>query len=81
LENPFEVINDRLIRIESLIIRNCNKPGKKKRKQTHSVASLAIWVSEISVRKLDKKACKIQAKRIGGRILTDQPNLKKDFKK
>jgi hypothetical protein len=38
-------------------------------------------MSEISVRKLDKKACKIQAKRIGGRILTDQPNLKKDFKK
>jgi hypothetical protein len=29
LENPFEVINDRLIRIESLIIRNCFKPGRK----------------------------------------------------
>jgi hypothetical protein len=77
MENPFEVINDRLIRIESLLLEIINKPEENENK-LHSVKSLALFsgVSEISVRNWIKEG-KIQAKRIGGRILIDQSQFKK----
>ena len=75
--NPFEALETRLSNIESLLLDIKNKPEETENK-LHSVKSLALLsgVSELSIRNYIKEG-KIQAKRIGGRILIEQSQFEK----
>ena len=75
--NPFEALESRLSNIESLLLDIKNKPEETENK-LHSVKSLALLsgVSELSIRNYIKEG-KIQAKRIGGRILIEQSQFEK----
>lgn len=70
--NPFEEVSTRLSNIENLLLNIVNKPEKTENK-LHSVKSLSLLsgVSELTVRNWIKEG-KIQAKRIGRRILIEQ---------
>jgi len=70
--NPFDSIETRLNNIESLLLDLKHKP-KEAENKLHSVKSLASLsgVSEITVRNWIREG-KIQAKKIGGRILIEQ---------
>jgi excisionase family DNA binding protein len=70
--NPFEEVSTRLSNIENLLLDIINKPEKTENK-LHSVKSLSLLsgVSELTVRNWIKEG-KIQAKRIGRRILIEQ---------
>lgn len=75
--NPFQTLEDYLARIENLLLDIKNKPEATENK-LHSVKSLALLsgVSELSIRNYIKEG-KIQAKRIGGRILIEQSQFEK----
>lgn len=75
--NPFEALETRLSNIESLLLDIKNKPEETENK-LHSVKSLSLLadVSELSIRNWIKEG-KIQAKRIGGRILIEQSQFEK----
>ena len=75
--NPFEALETRLSNIESLLLDIKNKP-KETENKLHSVKSLALLsgVSELSIRNWIKEG-KIQAKKIGGRILIEQSQFEK----
>ena len=77
MHNPFEALETRLSNIESLLLDIKNKPEETENK-LHSVKSLALLsgVSELSIRNYIKEG-KIQAKRIGGRILIEQSQFEK----
>jgi hypothetical protein len=77
MSNPFEALETRLSNIESLLLDIKNKP-KETENKLHSVKSLALLsgVSELSIRNYIKEG-KIQAKRIGGRILIEQSQFEK----
>lgn len=77
MENPFEIIMNRLINIERLLLDIIDKP-KEIENKIHSVKSLALLsgVSELSIRNWIKEG-KIKAKRIGGRILIEQAQFEK----
>lgn len=70
--NPFESLEARLSNIESLLLDIKNKPEETENK-LHSVKSLALLsgVSELTIRNWIKEG-KIQAKKIGGKILIEQ---------
>jgi len=70
--NPFDSIETRLNNIESLLLDLKHKP-KEAENKLHSVKSLASLsgVSELTVRNWIREG-KIQAKKIGGRILIEQ---------
>jgi excisionase family DNA binding protein len=70
--NPFDSIETRLSNIESLLLDLKHKP-KEAENKLHSVKSLASLsgVSELTVRNWIKEG-KIQAKKMGGRILIEQ---------
>lgn len=72
MNNPFQALEDYLLRIENLLLDLKNKPKEADIKR-HSVKSLAlsISVSELSIRNWIKEG-KIQATRIGGRIFIDE---------
>lgn len=75
--NPFESIETRLSNIENLLLDIKQKP-KETENKLHSVKSLASisGVSELTVRNWIKEG-KIQAKKIGGRILIEQTQFAK----
>lgn len=75
--NPFEALETRLSNIESLLLDIKNKPEETENK-LHSVKSLSLLadVSELSIRNWIKEG-KIQAKKIGGRILIEQSQFEK----
>ena len=77
MSNPFEALENRLSNIENLLLDIKHKPEKTENK-LHSVKSLALLsnVSELSIRNWIKEG-KIQAKRIGGRILIEQSQFEK----
>ena len=77
MSNPFEALETRLSNIESLLLDIKNKP-KETENKLHSVKSLALLsgVSELSIRNWIKEG-KIQAKKIGGRILIEQSQFEK----
>lgn len=72
MNNPFQNLEDYLLRIENLLLDIKNKPKETENKR-HTVKSLAlsIGVSELSIRNWIKEG-KIQANRIGGRIFIDE---------
>lgn len=74
MSNPFEVLEKRLSNIESLLldIKHKEDPPQETEK-LYSVAELSIYagVSELSIRNYITEG-KIQAKRIGRRILIDK---------
>lgn len=75
--NPFESIETRLSNIENLLLDIKHKP-KETENKLHSVKSLSLFsgVSELTVRNWIKEG-KIQAKKIGGRILIEQTQFAK----
>jgi hypothetical protein len=77
MNNPFQTLEERLSRIENLLLDIINKPKDAEIKR-YSVKSLAlsIEVSELSIRNWIK-AGKIQATRIGGRIFIDEAQFVK----
>jgi excisionase family DNA binding protein len=72
MNNPFESLDRRLSNIESLLLDIKHKPEETENK-LHSVKSLALFsgVSELTIRNWIKEG-KIQAKKIGGKILIEQ---------
>jgi excisionase family DNA binding protein len=77
MSNPFESLETRLSNIESLLLDIKNKPEETENK-LHSVKSLSLFsgVSELTIRNWIKEG-KIQAKKIGGRILIEQSQFEK----
>ena len=77
MSNPFEALESRLSNIESLLLDIKNKPEATENK-LHSVKSLALLsnVHELTIRNWIKEG-KIQAKKIGGRILIEQSQFEK----
>lgn len=73
MSNPFEVLEKRLSNIESLLLDIKHKEEPTQEPKLYSVAELAIYagVSELSIRNWITEG-KIEAKRIGRRILIDQ---------
>jgi excisionase family DNA binding protein len=72
MSNPFEVLEARLSNIESLLL-DIKHPTQKPESKLYSVKDLAEYagVSELSIRNWILEG-KIEAKRIGRRILIDQ---------
>jgi excisionase family DNA binding protein len=72
MNNPFESLDRRLSNIESLLLDIKHRPEETENK-LHSVKSLALFsgVSELTIRNWIKEG-KIQAKKIGGKILIEQ---------
>lgn len=77
MSNPFEAIDARLSNIESLLLDLKHTPQTAESK-LHSVKDLAKYagVSELSIRNYISEG-KIEAKRIGRRILIDQSQFEK----
>ncbi|MBC7748653.1 MAG: helix-turn-helix domain-containing protein [Methylotenera sp.] len=77
MSNPFEVIDARLSNIESLLL-DIKHPEKKPENKLYSVKDLAEYagVSELSIRNWITEG-KIEANRIGRRILIDQKQFEK----
>lgn len=77
MSNPFQTLEDYLARIEILLLDIKHKPEETEKK-LHSVKSLSLFsgVSELTVRNWIKEG-KIQAKKIGGRILIEQTQFAK----
>lgn len=72
MENPFEILENRLIRIENLLMKMIDYE-KKPENKIYSVKELSALsgLSQLSIRNYIKQG-KIKAKRIGRRILIDQ---------
>ena len=77
MSNPFEVIEAQLSDIKSLLLQ-IKDPEKKPENKLYSVKDLAEYagVSELSIRNWILEG-KIEAKRIGRRILIDQKQFEK----
>jgi excisionase family DNA binding protein len=77
MNNPFEVLEKRLSNIESLLL-DLKHPETKPESKFFSVKQLAEYagVSELSIRNYIIEG-KIEAKRIGRRILIDQSQFTK----
>jgi excisionase family DNA binding protein len=77
MSNPFEILEARLSNIESLLL-DIKHPIQKTESKLYSVKDLAEYagVSELSIRNWILEG-KIQAKRIGRRILIDQKQFEK----
>lgn len=77
MSNPFESLETRLSNIESLLLDIKNKPEETVNK-LYTVTSLSLYadVSELTIRNWIKEG-KIQAKKIGGRILIEQSQFEK----
>ena len=77
MSNPFEALENRLSNIESLLLDIKSTP-KETENKLHSVKSLALFsgVSELTIRNWIKEG-KIQAKKIGGKILIEQTQFAK----
>lgn len=77
MSNPFEALESRLSNIESLLLDIKNKPEETVNK-LYTVNSLSLYadVSELTIRNWIKEG-KIQAKKIGGRILIEQSQFEK----
>lgn len=75
--NPFEALETRLSNIENLLLDIKHKPEETVNK-LYTVNSLSLYadVSELTIRNWIKEG-KIQAKRIGGRILIEQSQFEK----
>jgi excisionase family DNA binding protein len=73
MSNPFEVLEKRLSNIENLLLDIKHKEEPAQEPKLYSVAELAQYagVSELSIRNWITEG-KIQAKRIGRRILIDK---------
>lgn len=77
MSNPFEVLEARLSNIENLLL-DIKHPQQTTESKLYSVKELSVYsgLSELSIRNyiLDGK---IEAKRIGRRILIDQSQFEK----
>ncbi|PVX47220.1 excisionase family DNA binding protein [Flavobacterium sp. 103] len=75
--NPFELLEARLLNIETLLI-DIKHPLQITETKLNSVKELSVYagVSELTIRNWIKEG-KIEAKRIGRRILIDQHQFKK----
>jgi excisionase family DNA binding protein len=77
MNNPFKTLEDRLINIESLLI-DIKHPPQTFDPKLYSVKELSVYagVSELTIRNWIIEG-KIEAKRIGRRILIDQNQFEK----
>lgn len=77
MNNPFAILEARLLNIENLLL-DIKHPPQKIENKKHSVKSIAEYsgVSELSIRNYIKQG-KIQAVRIGRRILIDEKQFEK----
>jgi excisionase family DNA binding protein len=77
MSNPFEILENRLSNIEALLL-DLKHPTPTTESKFYSVKDLAkhAGVSELSIRNYIKEG-KLEAKKIGRRILIDQSQFEK----